>query len=75
MSSNSAQIVHQIHREFQELVEYVTGDESQSRTAHEVELTLFRQLLALGAELLRLFFIQRASVRPSGPVYAPDGTK
>jgi hypothetical protein len=48
MSSDSAQIVQQIHREFQELVEYVTGDESQSRTAYEVELTLFRRLLALG---------------------------
>jgi hypothetical protein len=75
MSSNSAQIVHQIHREFHELVEYVTGEESQSRTAYEVELTLFRRLLALGAELLRLFFIQRASVRPSGSVHAPDGTE
>jgi len=75
MSSNSVRIVHQIHREFHELVEYVTGEQSQSRTAYEVELTLFRRLLALGAELLRLFFIHRASVRPSGPVYAPDGTE
>ena len=42
MSSNSVQIVHQIHREFHELVEYVTGEKSQSRTAYEVELTLFK---------------------------------
>lgn len=42
MSSNSVQIIHQLHRDFQELVEYVTGEESQSRTAYEVELTLFR---------------------------------
>ena len=75
MSSNSVQIVHQIHREFHELVEYVTDEKSQSRTAYEVELTLFRRLLALGAQLLRLFFMQRASVRPSRPVYAPDGTE
>jgi len=75
MSSNSVQIVHQVHREFHELVEYVTGEQSQSRTAYEVELTLFRRLLALGAQLLRLFFIQRASVRPSGPVYTPDGVR
>ena len=75
MSSNSAQIVHQLHREFQELIEYVIGKQSQTRTAYEVELTLFRRLLALGAELLRLFFLHRASVRPSGPVYAPDGTE
>jgi hypothetical protein len=75
MSSNSAQIVHQLHREFQELIEYVMGEQSLSRTAYEVELTLFRRLLALGAELLRLFFVHRAAIRPSEPVYAPDGTE
>ena len=75
MSSNSAQIVHQLHREFYELIEYVIGEQSQSRTAYEVELNVFRRLLALGAKLLRLFFIHRASFRPRGPVYAPDGTE
>ena len=73
MSSNSAQIVHQLRCEFKELIEYVTGDQSRSRTAYEVELTLFRRLLALGAKLLHLFFVHRAVIRPSGPVYAPDG--
>jgi hypothetical protein len=74
MSSNSVQIIHQIHRDFQELVEYVTGEESRSRTAYEVELTLFRQLLKLGLQLLRLFFVQRASVRPRESIHASDGT-
>lgn len=75
MSSNSAQIAHQLHRDFQELVEYVTGKEAQTRTAYDVELTLFRRLLKLGAQLLRLFFIHRAAVRPDEPVYAPDGRR
>ena len=75
MSSNSAQIVQQVHHDFKDLVEYVTGEASRSRTAYEVELTLFRRLLALGAQLLRLFFVQRAAIRPSEPVYAPDGTR
>lgn len=75
MSSDSAQIVQEIHHDFKDLVEYVTGEASRSRTAHEVELTLFRRLLALGLQLLRLFFVQRAAVRPSEPVYAPDGTR
>jgi hypothetical protein len=74
MSSNSLQIIQQLHHDFQDLVEYVTGKASQSRTAYEVEWTLFRRLLALGAQLLRLFFVQRAAVRPSEPVSAPDGT-
>ena len=75
MSSNSAQIVHQLRCEFQELIEYVTGDQSRSRTAYEVELTLFKWLLALGAKLLHLFFVHRAAIRPSGSIYAPDGAE
>jgi hypothetical protein len=75
MSSNSEEIVQQIHQDFKNLIEYVTGPASQSRTAYEVELTLFRQLLLLGAQLLRLFFVQRAAVRPQEPVYAPDGAR
>ncbi len=74
MSSNSVQIVHQLHRNFQELVEYMTSKEAETQTAYEVELTLFRRLLKLGAQLLRLFFVHRAAVRPEEPVYAPDGT-
>jgi len=75
MSSNSVRIVHQLHRDFQELVEYVTGKEAQTQMAYTVELTLFRRLLKLGAQLLRLFFVHRAAVRPDEPVYAPDGTR
>jgi hypothetical protein len=75
MSSNSEPIIHQLRHDFQELIEYVTDEGAQSRTGYEVEFTLFRRLLAFGALLLRLFFIERASVRPSELVYAADGTE
>jgi hypothetical protein len=75
MSSNSDEIVQQIHQDFKNLIEYVTDPTSQSRTAYEVELTLFRRLLLLGAQLLRLFFVQRAAVRPLESVYTPNGTR
>jgi hypothetical protein len=75
MSSNSDHIIHQLRHDFQELIEYVTDEGSRSRKAYEVEYTLFRRLLALGALLLRLFFVERAAVRPEGPVYASDGTE
>ena len=75
MSSSPTQVAHQLHHDFQKLIEYVTDAKSQSRTAYEVELTLFRSLLALGAQLLHLFFIQRAATRPQEPVYAADGTR
>jgi hypothetical protein len=75
MTSNLEPIVQQLHCEFQNLLAYVTGPEAGSQTVYTVELTLFRRLLALGAVLLRLFFVTRAAVRPAEPVTAPDGTR
>ncbi len=75
MTSNSEQIVQQVQRDFQTLLAYVSGPEAQSQTAYTVELTLFRRLLALGAGLLRLFFVTRAAVRPSEPITSADGTR
>lgn len=74
MTSNSDQIVQQVQHDFHALVAYVTGADARAQTAYTVELTLFRRLLALGAALLRLFFVTRAAMRPARPVLAPDGT-
>jgi len=73
MPSNSDPIVQQLRRDFDTLLAYVTGPASHGQTAYTVELTLFRQVLALGAALLRLFFVTRAATRPAAPT-APDGT-
>jgi hypothetical protein len=75
MTSNPEPIVQQLQQEFQNLLAYVTAPDTRSQTAYTVELTLFRRLLALGAALLRLFFITRAAGRPAEPVIAPDGTR
>jgi hypothetical protein len=74
MPSTAEPMIAQVQQQFQDLVAYVTGPETRSSTAYEVELTLFRRLLALGAALLRLFFVTRAAGRPPGPVRSPDGT-
>lgn len=74
MASNSDQIVQHVQHDFQALIAYVTGPEARVQTAYTVELTLFRRLLALGATLLRLFFVMRAAVRPPGMVTGADGT-
>jgi hypothetical protein len=63
MTSNPESIVQQLQHEFQNLLSYVTGPDAGSQTAYTVELTLFRRLLALGAALLRLFFVTRAPGR------------
>jgi hypothetical protein len=75
MTSNSAEIVQQVQHDFQNLLGYIMGPDARAQTAYTVELTLFRRLLALGAALLRLFFVTRAAVRPAEPVTAPDGTR
>jgi hypothetical protein len=75
MTSNPEPIVQQLEHEFQNLLTYVTGPDAQAHTAYTVELTLFRRLLALGAMLLRLFFVTRAAIRPAEPVTGPDGTR
>jgi hypothetical protein len=75
MTSKPESIVQQLPHEFQNLLTSVTGPDARSQTAYTVELTLFRRLLALGAALLRRFFVTRAAVRPAEPVTAPDGTR
>lgn len=73
MPSNAEPIVQQIRDDMHALMSYVTGPEAARSTAYTVELTLFRRLLALGAALLRLFFLSQAALRPAAP-HAPDGT-
>ena len=74
MPSTAEPIIAQLQHQFQDLVAYVTGPETRASSAYEVERTVFRRLLVLGAALLRLFFVTRAASRPAGPVQSPDGT-
>jgi hypothetical protein len=71
MPSTSEPIVQHLRQEFETVLAYVTGPEAGAQTAYVVELTLFRQLLALGATLLRLFFLSRAAERPAAPAPTP----
>jgi hypothetical protein len=75
MPSNSDPIVQQLHADFHALLTFVSGPEAHAQTASAVELTLFRRLLALGAALLKLFFLTRAAQRPAEPVTAPNGSR
>lgn len=59
MSFNSDEIVQNIRTEFESVLQYV--QESEEKTADEVERSLFKQLLGLGGHLMLLFFSVRAS--------------
>lgn len=75
MASHADPSVAQVQQEFQALIAYVTGPETASSTAYEVERTLFRRLLGLGLALLRLFFLTRAAERPAPPASSPDAPR
>jgi hypothetical protein len=60
-------------QQYGELLAYVTGVGSRTASAYDVELRVFRSVLALGRTLLRLFFEHRAAERPAAP-FGSDGT-
>jgi hypothetical protein len=60
--------------QYRVLLAYVTGAGSRTASAYEVELRVFRSVLAMGGTLLRLFFESRAAARPAGPVVGADAT-
>lgn len=76
MASDSGKIVDQLRRldeDFRTLVEMVTGPDAMECTAAKMELRIFREVLALGRQLLEVFFTVRASKRPTVPM-AAEGT-
>ncbi len=73
MSFNSEEIVQNIRKEFESMLEYV--QENEARTADEVERSLFKQLLGLGAQLMLLFFSVRASRYGYQPLVTKAGAK
>lgn len=76
MTADSAEIVARLdglREQFGTLSTMVTGAEAETSTAADMELRIFRELLALGRGLLELFFVVRSMSRPVTPL-APDGT-
>ena len=60
MTSNSQTIIQDIRQEFEMLLNFVTGEQAHHATADQIERGLFKLLLAMGAKLLRLFFVMRS---------------
>ena len=60
MTSNSKLIIQDIRQEFEMLLDFVTGEQAHQATADQIERGLFKLLLAMGAKLLRLFFVMRS---------------
>jgi hypothetical protein len=71
MSFNSDEIVQNIRTEFESMLQYVQG--SDESTADAVERSLLKRLLGLGAHLMLLFFVLRASECSREPLPVEGG--
>lgn len=73
MTSNPQKIIQDIRTEFEMILEFVTGNEAQVSTASQMESGLFKRLLSMGRQLLRLFFIMRSQNASRAPIALEDG--
>ena len=57
MTFNSQTIIQDVRTDFEEMIDFVKGEEARTATADHIERGLFKMLLALGAKLLTVFFV------------------
>lgn len=72
MSFNTS-IAQNIRSEVEELIEMVSGENSQAQTAYEIEGQLWWRMLNLARQLLQLFFVVRAERETHHKNYEVDG--
>ena len=60
MTFNSQAIIQDVRAQFEDMLDFVTGEQARSATADHIERGLFKLLLSLGAKLLHLFFVMRS---------------
>jgi len=60
MTFNSQEIIQDIRKDFETMLEYVMGEQAQTATADATERGLFKMMIAMGLKLLNLFFVMRS---------------
>jgi hypothetical protein len=60
MPSNPETIIRDIQMEFDNLIDFVAGDEAHTAQVYAIEQGLLHRMLALGRQLLTLFLVVRA---------------
>jgi len=73
MTFNSQEIIQEVRAEFEQLLDFVTGEPARTAKADNIERGLFKMLLSLGAKLLQLFFTMRSQTSPREPVQLQGG--
>lgn len=73
MTSNSGEIIQEVRVQFEYLLDFVTGEQAKTATADHIERGLFKLLVALGVNLLRLFFVMRSEASSRRPILIETG--
>lgn len=68
MSFNSTQMIHQLRQDFEQLLQAVKGPEAHSATVDQMERFLFRKILRMGFNLLKLFILTRVESESHAPL-------
>jgi len=74
MTFNSSQMILQLREEFEQLLAFVTGAQAQTATMDQMERSLFRRVLQMGYQLLRLFVLRRAEAESHAPLVKKNKT-
>ena len=74
MTFNSSQMILQLREDFERLLLFVTGAQAQMATMDQMERNLFRQVLQMGYQLLRLFVMKRVETETHAALVKKDKT-
>ena len=73
MIFNSQEIIQDVRAEFEQLLDFVSGEAARTAKANQIERGLFKMLLNLGAKLLQLFFTMRSEICSRQAVQSTNG--
>jgi hypothetical protein len=73
MAFNSQEIIQEVRAEFEQLLNFVTGEQARTAKADSIERGLFKMLLSLGAKLLQIFFVMRSQACSRQPIQSKSG--
>jgi len=73
MVSNSETIIQDVRVQFEQMIDFVTGERAQRASVYQIESGLFKLLVSLGLKLLQLFFMVRSENSERTKVKLADG--
>lgn len=75
MRPETTDVLQEVRREFEKLIDLVTGSSAHHATLNQMERHVFRGVLRLGYQLLQLFLARRVETEPHAPVESPTGQR